>query len=156
MSTSIITRAAVSEKLFGGSSNPHYADDRTRIVAARIETNSHGEHVAQIITARSIDYAGTALDELLVTGRVASSPVFTVVDDAIEWAAKAHPFVVENVRSGEFDAALASLPVVRESHSRCPECDRFDTLSTSQQAWCDVTTCSTPGCSYENVYMIGD
>lgn len=38
--------------------------------------------------------------------------------------------------------------------SRCPKCKSVGTLSTAQEAWCDVTTCSA--CDYRNVYMIGD
>lgn len=47
-------------------------------------------------------------------------------------------------------------PFEHNTVSRCPKCKGLNTLSTSQEAWCDVTTCSAEGCDYENVYMIGD
>lgn len=41
-------------------------------------------------------------------------------------------------------------------HNRCPKCGTVDSLSTKQEAYCDRTSCSTEGCTYESVYMIGD
>jgi hypothetical protein len=146
--------SAQSEIIFGGAANPNFADPRTRLIFSFIETNAHGEHVAHITVARSIDYAENPVSELLVRDYLASSPVFTVIDDAHEWIAKAEPWVVANVR--QTFGGMSEFPVVRESHTHCSGCGHFDTLSTEQQAWCDVTRCSTESCSYENIYMIGD
>lgn len=148
--------SALSEIIFGGASNSYYADPRTRLVFGYVLSNAHGEHVAHMAIARSIDYAENELSELLISQHLCSSPVFTVIDDCHEWIAKMERFVVENITSGEFDAAWRDCPIVRERHTFCKGCGHFDTLSTSQQAWCDVTTCSTESCDFENVYMIGD
>lgn len=41
--------------------------------------------------------------------------------------------------------------------TRCPKCQKRGTLTTSQEAWLDRTTCSNPrGCDYQHIYMIGD
>lgn len=39
-------------------------------------------------------------------------------------------------------------------HHWCPKCGGQDTLTTSQEAWLDRTTCTV--CGYESVFMIGD
>ena len=147
--------SAQSEIIFGGAANPNFADPRTRLIFSFVETNAHGEHVAHITVARSIDYAENTLDQPLIREVLASSPIFTVKDDCHEWIAKAERYAVEYV-TGILNGSMASFPVARESHTYCSGCGRFDTLSTEQQAWCDVTRCSTESCSYENVYMIGD
>lgn len=40
--------------------------------------------------------------------------------------------------------------------SRCPTCGGLDTLTTKQEAWADVTTCTQEGCDYTYRYSIGD
>lgn len=145
--------AAQSEIVFGGAANTYYADPRTRLVFGYIETNVHGEHIAHVAIARSIDYAENTLDELLITQHIASSPVCSSKSLAIGWVASAVTWVTEHYRQ---HGDAGQLPLDRESHSHCSGCGHFDTLSTSQQAWCDVTTCSTESCDFENVYMIGD
>lgn len=39
---------------------------------------------------------------------------------------------------------------------RCPKCRKYDTVVTTQEAWGDRITCSTPGCDRNDWYSIGD
>lgn len=42
------------------------------------------------------------------------------------------------------------------AQARCPMCRQYSTLTTTQQAYGDLTTCTTPECTYRQWYDIGD
>jgi hypothetical protein len=149
--TPVVT--AQSEIVFGGASNSYYADPRARLVFGYIETNVHGEHVAHVAIARSIDYAENPVAELLIRHHIASSPVVTSKSLAIGWVEAAVVWCVEHFR--QYDDA-GRLPLPREGHSHCSSCGHFDTLKTQQLAYGDLTTCTTDSCDFESYYSIGD
>jgi hypothetical protein len=153
MSTRTNTASITSEILFGGESNKYYADPRSRQIQTYVTANRHGEFFATLTPGRTVDYAGSQVAPYSDKMPIAYSPTFTVVDDANEWAAKASAWAVANY-TGQFGAP--TFPLAKADHTVCPECDHFDTLTTKQEAWSDDTTCTTEGCAYKSIYMIGD
>jgi hypothetical protein len=152
MSTMTQQTVEQSEILFGGAANSYYADPERRQIATRIELNAHGEYIARLFPARRLTIDGEV--HIVASSSCStsfSSPIFTVEADAIDWCELASSWAVENM-TGQLSSPKP--PFVTESHSLCPKCDRFDTLSTQQLAYGDETTCSA--CDYSSYYSIGD
>lgn len=152
--TVVDQRHATSAILHGGASNSYYADERSRQVVTRVIRNVHGEYVAQLGKGRTLDFAGNER-ELFNIEITAQSPVFTVVDDAREWACTAAHWALANMVQ-LIGPEWKTFPVARERHTYCPSCGHFDTLNVEQQAWGDATTCSTHGCDFDDWRSIGD
>lgn len=153
LSTTIVDqRHATSSILFGGESNAYYSDERSRQIVTRVERNVHGEYVAHLGTGRTIDFAGTEC-ELFGVQTVRSSPLFTVVDDAREWACDAAHWALDNLVSGY---SAPGFPLAAQSHTYCTSCGHFDTLTTALMSYSDETTCTTSGCDFSHSRSIGD
>lgn len=151
--TVVDQRHATSAILFGGESNPHYADERSRQIVTRVERNVHGEYVGTVGTGRTVDYAGNAT-ELFGVESYRTSPIFTTVDDAREWVCAAGSWALHNLTSKYAGGTTPSFPIASESHTYCGGCGRWDTITTSLEAWADVYTCSACGDSSRR--SIGD
>lgn len=152
--TVIDERAEVSDLLYGGRANAHYTDDRSRLVVTRVSENVHGEFIAQVGTGRAVDYAGNERD-LFEFREAKSSPVYDNDSDARQWAFEALSWALDNM-TGNYGGSLTPFPLDTASHTYCRSCGHFDTLRVELQAWADVTTCSTPGCTFEDRRSIGD
>jgi hypothetical protein len=151
--TVVDQRHATSAILFGGAANSHYADERTRQIMTRVRRNVHGEYVAELGTARTIDFAGNATPQLCDVRVVAQSMIFTVIDDAREWACDAAHWALANMTQ-HFGSEWASFPGGKLTHTYCDSCGRWDTISTTFEAYADVYTCSV--CSDSSRRQIGD
>lgn len=146
-------RYTTSAILFGGASNRYHSADEARQIVTRVRVNAFGQYVAEWGTGRTIDYAGNPCR--LISRIEGTSPLFTVVDDAFDWADAAGGWAVENYISS-CGNQLSPFPLATERHSVCPKCDRFDTLRVEMQAYGNLTTCEGDGCDFEQYASIGD
>lgn len=151
--TVIDEQAEVSDVLYGGRSNAYFTDDRSRLIVTRVSENAHGEFIAQVGTGRTVDYAGNERD-LFEFRTYKSSPVFDGDGDARQWAYEAQGWALDNLLSSY--STLTPFPLDEQTHTYCPGCGHFDSTRTELQAWADVTTCSTDGCTFESRRSIGD
>lgn len=139
----LVTVAEVTvtgDKLYGGISNPYYADPARRSVVVRVVANDRGQHLGSVSHPSTLRTIGT-------------SPVLPDRGAADAWVAEVSEYARATLTDQIGERKPAHLFAL-SAPSACQVCGGFDTLSLSQEAWLDRVTCGE--CGDESVLSVGD
>jgi hypothetical protein len=144
------TAQLTGKVLYGGESNTYKAAPEQRQIRVSILKDTADRYRVTVDTGRAVP----GHSEFVADYRQYSSPLMPE-QTARTQARILWPFLRDSY-TGQLTGENGIIPGNHYGATYCPECGRFDTLSTKQEAYGDATTCTTRDCAYNSWHSIGD